>query len=93
MTESLYFRAGNESRGGEGRQNKSKGAPALSLALGSEVLQGTTKEAVRPQPLGIPRPAGTLMHKISRHQPQAGDNQMLTGHKDEGVNSLRKGAV
>lgn len=47
MTESLYFRAGNESRGGEGRQNKSKGAPALSLALGSEVLQGTTKEAVR----------------------------------------------
>lgn len=76
-----------------GRQSKSSGSP--SSESGSDVLPGTMREAVRPQPLGTPSPAGTLMHKISRHQPKAEDNQMLNGawHKEEGVEFLRKGTV
>lgn len=78
-----------------GEPEQAEQEPQLSLALCSDVLQGTTKGAVRPQPLATPRYIGTLMCEKSRHQPKAGDNQMLKDawHKDEGVNFWRKGTV
>ena len=60
-----------------GEPEQAEQEPQLSLALGSDVLQGITKGAVRSQPLGTPRYTGTLMCEMSRHQPKAGDNQML----------------
>lgn len=78
-----------------GEPEQAEQEPQLSLALCSDVLQGTTKGAVRPQPLATPRYIGALMCEKSRHQPKAGDNQMLNGawHKDEGVNFWRKGTI